>query len=322
MSHYCKECQKDIVPLDDGGVLSCGLCGLQIDDLVLQSGPTFVQDGNFSHMAGTIIREEDLARQGGAIMGAGRDRSAQKGKQCIRSFAEALDIEEANTYIEQATRLYQLAMSTGFTRGRRVNQVAAACLYVVLRQDRKPYLLIDFCKHVSVNVYVLGSTYLRLTETLRLSTHPVQVCLLDPSLYIHRFASRLFPSDQHHSKKQMQGIVSTSMQLIASMKRDWMQTGRRPAGVCGAALFLACHIHGVKVSRRDIIKIVSVGESTILHRIAELRNTAASQLTLAEFQDNAKKVHEYQMELEGNENQVKRCCPFVLACCAVMQDMA
>ena len=95
MSHYCKQCQKDVDAIDDGGVQSCGMCGLQLDDLVLQSGPTFVQDGNFSHMAGTIIREEDLAREGGAIMGSGRDRSAQKGRQCIRSFAEALEIDEA-----------------------------------------------------------------------------------------------------------------------------------------------------------------------------------------------------------------------------------
>jgi transcription factor IIIB subunit 2 len=34
------------------------------------------------------------------------------------------------------------------------------------------------------------------------------------------------------------------MKLVQSMKRDWMQTGRRPAGICGAALFIASHIHG------------------------------------------------------------------------------
>lgn len=28
------------------------------------------------------------------------------------------------------------------------------------------------------------------------------------------------------------------------MKRDWMQTGRRPSGICGAALFVAVHLHG------------------------------------------------------------------------------
>jgi transcription factor IIIB 90 kDa subunit len=311
-SYFCKTCNLTVeAEVDPGeGHSFCPRCGLQLEDVYLQQGPTFVQDGAFSHMAGTIVREEDLGREGGALHGA-RDRSAQKGKYWIRNFAHQLQIPEANTYIDQAARLYQLAMSTGFTRGRRVNQVAAACLYVVLRQDRRPYLLIDFCKLVSVNVYVLGSTYLRLTETLRLSTHPVQVCLVDPSLYIHRFAGKL-----QLQQRQMQSVVNTSMHLIATMKRDWMQTGRRPAGVCGAALFLACHIHGVKVSRRDIIKVVSVGESTILHRISELRNTSSSTMMLSEFQEHAKKCHDHQLLLEASTNAVRPAVPHT-ACCPV-----
>jgi hypothetical protein len=87
--------------------------------------------------------------------------------------------------------VYSLATSNGFTRGRRTNQVAAACLYIVLRQDRRPYMLIDFCHLLSVNVYVLGSTYIRLTERLRLDTHPLLVSAVDPSLFLHRFAGRL-----------------------------------------------------------------------------------------------------------------------------------
>lgn len=39
-------------------------------------------------------------------------------------------------------------------------------------------------------------------------------------------------------------IAHTAVRLVASMKRDWIQTGRRPSGICGAALFIATHIHG------------------------------------------------------------------------------
>lgn len=41
-----------------------------------------------------------------------------------------------------------------------------------------------------------------------------------------------------------QAVSSTALKLVQSMKRDWMQTGRRPSGICGAALFIAAHIHG------------------------------------------------------------------------------
>ena len=37
------------------------------------------------------------------------------------------------------------------------------------------------------------------------------------------------------------------------MKRDWMQTGRRPSGVCGAALWVAALLHGYERSKRDVV---------------------------------------------------------------------
>ena len=56
----------------------------------------------------------------------------------------------------------------------------------------------------------------------------------------------------------VQAISSTAFKLIQSMKRDWMQTGRRPSGICGAALFIAAHIHGCERSKQV------VGESSEL----------------------------------------------------------
>ena len=300
-TYFCSACKENVeAEVDEAeGHSFCALCGLQLDDLHFESGPTFARTGDTAHLAGTIIRDADLARAGGGVAGRYRDdsqaRSVDKGKHWIRNFAHQLQVPEANTYIEQATRMYGLATSNGFTRGRRTNQVAAACLYIVLRQDRRPYMLIDFCHLLSVNVYVLGSTYIRLTERLRLDTHPVLVCAVDPSLFLHRFAGKLaLPAGT------LEEVVQTAMLLIAQMKRDWMQTGRRPAGVCGAALWLACHIHGVAASRKDVIRVVSIGESTMMHRISELRNTAAGDMTLAEYKAHAKACLAHQRDLEAN----------------------
>jgi hypothetical protein len=63
---------------------------------------------------------------------------------------------------------------------------------------------------------------------------------VDPSLYLDRFAKKLGFKDQASQ------VVETALHLVASMKRDWMQTGRRPSGICGAALYLAAHIHGAR----------------------------------------------------------------------------
>lgn len=55
-----------------------------------------------------------------------------------------------------APRFYRIALQRGFTRGRRVNQVAAVCLYIFCRLEKRPYMLIDFSDHLSINVYTLG----------------------------------------------------------------------------------------------------------------------------------------------------------------------
>ncbi len=52
-------------------------------------------------------------------------------------------------------------------------QVAAACLYIVCRQDSKPFMLIDFSDALQVNVFTLGAVFLHLCKLLRLEEHPM-----------------------------------------------------------------------------------------------------------------------------------------------------
>jgi len=47
-------------------------------------------------------------------------------------------------------------------------------------------------------------------------------------LYIPRFAHKLEFADKTHE------VSMTAMRLVQRMKRDWMHTGRRPSGLCGA----------------------------------------------------------------------------------------
>jgi transcription factor IIIB subunit 2 len=52
--------------------------------------------------------------------------------------------------------------------------------------------------------------------------------LVDPSIYIHRFAAMLEFGDKTSA------VAADALRLVQRMSRDWIQTGRRPAGICGA----------------------------------------------------------------------------------------
>ncbi|CAI7842686.1 unnamed protein product [Closterium sp. NIES-54] len=118
------------------------------------------------------------------------ERTVMRGRNEIAEIAERLAVRPREDMIGSAHRLYQLALNRNFTRGRRVAQVAAACLYLACRQEKKPFLLIDFADLLQINVYVLGAVYLQLLLVLRLENHEPLQAPLDPSLFIHRFADR------------------------------------------------------------------------------------------------------------------------------------
>lgn len=58
----------------------------------------------------------------------------------------------------------------------------------------------------------------------------VFLSVADPCLYIPRFAHMLEFGDKNHE------VSITALRLLQRMKRDWMHTGRRPSGLCGAGM--------------------------------------------------------------------------------------
>ena len=57
------------------------------------------------------------------------------------------------------------------------------------------------------------------------------------------------------------------------MNRSWMTTGRRPNGLCGAAILIAAKIHGFRRTPAQIVRVVHVYEGTIRKRLEEFKDT-------------------------------------------------
>ncbi|XP_053108512.1 transcription factor IIIB 90 kDa subunit isoform X3 [Hemicordylus capensis] len=165
-----------------------------------------------------------------------------------------------------------MAVSKHLTRGRKMTHVIAACLYLVCRTEGTPHMLLDLSDLLQVNVYVLGKTFLLLARELCINAPAI-----DPCLYIPRFAHMLEFGDKNHE------VSMTALRLLQQMKRDWMHTGRRPSGLCGAALLVAARMHDFRRTVKEVIRVVKVGESTLRKRLTEFEDTPASQLTIDEF---------------------------------------
>ena len=72
---------------------------------------------------------------------------------------------------------------------------------------------------------------------------------MDPCLYVMRFAHKLEFGDKTHE------VSMTALRLVSRMKKDWIHFGRRPSGLCGAALLIASRLHDFSRTVCDIIKV-------------------------------------------------------------------
>jgi len=264
----------------------CGTCGKVLDQEIYTDEPNFVKDSTGqSRLAGSIL----TSIESGYSMS--HQRTVEKGKDEISQIVNNLHVSGGDTIISKALKYYELALDRNFTRGRRTTHVAAACLYIACRQSKKAYLLIDFSDYLQISVYVLGAVFLQLCQVLLLANHPFVQKLIDPSLFIHRFTQRLLG-------KRDNAVSDTALRIIASMKRDWMQTGRKPSGLCGAALYIAALSHGYNYTKADIVSVVHVCEATLTKRLIEFENTDAGSLTIEEFLATAD---------ECNQESVPKC---------------
>uniref|UniRef100_G1PN23 Transcription factor IIIB 90 kDa subunit n=1 Tax=Myotis lucifugus TaxID=59463 RepID=G1PN23_MYOLU len=174
--------------------------------------------------------------------------------------------------LDTAFNFFKMAVSKHLTRGRKMTHVIAACLYLVCRTEGTPHMLLDLSDLLQVNVYVLGKTFLLLARELCINAPAI-----DPCLYIPRFAHLLEFGEKNHE------VSMTAMRLLQRMKRDWMHTGRRPSGLCGAALLVAARMHDFRRTVKEVISVVKVCESTLRKRLTEFEDTPTSQLTVDEF---------------------------------------
>ncbi|KAF7143749.1 hypothetical protein RHSIM_Rhsim05G0035300 [Rhododendron simsii] len=343
---HCKENYPTHRDYETGTMISCSNCGKVLHNDEFTDEPTFVKGaGGESRLAGSYVKsfQSDYSES--------FRRTIDKGKQKIHELAVSLGTEDGAA-INQADAFYKIAVERSFTKGRRTDQVAAACLYIACRENKKPFLLIDFSICLGINVYVLGAVFLQLCQLLSLQEHPIVQKAVDPSLFIGRYTNDLenlnvpdmlvssfwrmeeiaieqseseecFCSiTQHNLHAALVGenrkVTSTALHIIASMKRDWMQTGRKPSGLCGAAVYISALSHGFKCSKLDIVgdfslllfdiliifmdpclliclmhslfcqvKAVHVCEATLTKRLIEFENTDSGSLTIEEFIKNA-----------------------------------
>ena len=69
------------------------------------------------------------------------------------------------------------------------------------------------------------------------------------------------------------------------MDRDWLSRGRRPSGICGAALLIAARMNNFRRSIQEIVQVVKIADCTVRKRIEEFKQTGSAGLSVGDFRN-------------------------------------
>lgn len=278
----CPNCgSKEIEHNGASGASICTSCGVVVEENAIVSSVEFMEGaGGQSSMLGQYVGPSGSKPfSGGRAGGPGgygfsrdsRETTLLNGKRRIQDVASRLRLQ--SHFVDTAHRHFTIAVEKNFVQGRRTTHVVAACLYIACRQEKtSQHMLIDFSDALQVNVYTLGTCFLKFRRLLGLKLE-----IIDPALYIYRFAAHLDLDDQANA------VAITALRLVGRMKRDWIVSGRRPAGICAAALLIAARAHGFTKRHQDVTKILRVCGLTVANRIKEFESTPSANLTLEQF---------------------------------------
>jgi transcription factor IIIB subunit 2 len=296
----------DIIESEQGLICdTCGAVAQEESGLVSEQGFGETESGRITALGVHVGESQTHQRTyapGGALGNAGReptvnrDRSEAHARTVMLSYQPLLGVRMSE--IDAGMQIFKLAWGNSFVQGRTIDSVAVVCLYLAcrrkheqVRNERRPMyslMLIDFAEKLNIDVFALGKMYSDLVRKLYLQPDgsiqgdvSADLLAMGPEILVNRFVDELEFDKEHRDKIKIDAI-----RIVQRMKRDWMSTGRRPSGVCGAAVILAARMNNYRRTTREVVLTAKVTEITINKRLEEFQNTAGSKLSVVQFRDN------------------------------------
>ncbi len=281
----CPECNSiNLVYDDQRGEVTCNDCGLVVEEKMVDTG----QDSQ-----GSFDKAEKKGRGGAPLsmqkfdkglttnvgeisdiykldsnqtrkflrlkkwqerVSTSMERNLRLAMAELRRVASFLNLP--NVVKDEASRIYNFVLQRGLVRGRGMEGVIAACIYAACRSYNIPRTLDEVANASDVERKEIGRTYRFIMRKIG-----VKVQQSSPKDYISRFASIL-----HLSPKTQ----NQALKILKNADISELTSGRGPAGIAAAALYVAALLNDEKKTQREVADVAGITEVTIRNRYKEL----------------------------------------------------
>lgn len=286
----CKACgnKYTIVDYKHGEVL-CRNCGLVLIDTLFDFGPEWrafdeEQMNKRARTGGplrfakqnigltTEIDRYDRDIKGSAIPSERKaqlyrlrkwQRRSRMGTSVDRNLSIALPeldrmcahLNVPNNIKEESARLYRKCVNKGIVRGRSIESVIAAIIYLISRHHRLPKTLEELEGVSGVKRKDIGRSYRTICRRLGM-----RMPVITAADYVPRLASERGVSGETEAK---------AMELLEKARKCGIISGKVPISIAAAAIYLAANITKDKKAQK-IAGFADVPESAIKNRYHEL----------------------------------------------------
>ncbi len=299
----CPDCGSERIVSDyRHGEVFCRNCGLILEDTFFDFGPewrAFDEDQKskrartggpvkFAKMGKgltTEIDRYDRDIRGGAIQPERKaqlyrlrkwQRRSRMADSVQRNLSIALpELDRMCSYLnipenikEECAMLYRKTLSKGLIRGRSIESIVAAIIYLISRQHHRPKTLEELEEVSGKDKKEIGRSYRFICKKLKLKA-PV-IAAID---YVPRIASELLVSGETMAK---------AIEILEKAREEGVTAGRVPITVAIASIYLAGKLTGDKQTQGEIIKFPGISKTTIQGRYNELMVVAKKHSMIPE----------------------------------------
>lgn len=163
------------------------------------------------------------------------------------------------TISDIAKQLYKRSDEEKLLRGKPLDAVIAACIFIACRQAHVPRTFREICNLTHVSKKVLGQCYKALEQAFNLS----------PGASVHSSAPSPSTGPENLLVRYCNhldlppNVQSITSDIIIAARKHGIADGRSPVSIAGGAIYFTCHLLGKVKSLRDISAVAGVSEGTI-----------------------------------------------------------
>jgi len=280
----CRDPNPNIVEEFGSGDLVCCTCGLVLGDRIVDTRSewcTFANDeGDDPSRVGaasdplmegmeqleTVISFRDggsgIARE--LQRAASRSQNARAERNLLTAFRDISNwcdqFSLPRTISDIAKQLYKRSDEEKLLRGKPLEAVLAACIFIACRQAHVPRTFREICNLTRVSKKTLGQCYKALEQAFNLTPGATAHALSSsssttgPENLLVRYCNHLdLPP----------ALQSMCSDIIIEARNLGIADGRSPVSIAGGAIYFTSHLMGKPKSAREISTVAGVSEGTI-----------------------------------------------------------